>query len=135
MDDLVQRPEPHRPAKWFQLSSLAHLSDPSISTYTPTVKVRVLKSAIYEMRSGNYVKKTKKFPSLEPYIVGFRLRDSAVLWFVQGYETIKAAVPPIKNQHATPTRSLLKTGSLIGILAPRVPKQGQPRDSPSMAKK
>ena len=49
MDGLVHRPVPGLPARWFPLSSIARLSGPSITAYTPIVKVQALNSTIYEM--------------------------------------------------------------------------------------
>ncbi len=51
MDGLVHRPVPDPPARWFQLSSIARLSVPSITTYTSMLKVQVQNSTIYEMTS------------------------------------------------------------------------------------
>src|SRR5271170_800408 len=53
-DDHVHRPAPHQAAGCFQLFSIALLSSPSITTYTSTRKVQVLKCTIYEMGSSIY---------------------------------------------------------------------------------
>ena len=49
MDGLVHRPVPDPPARWLQPTPIARLSGPSITTYTPMVKVQAIKSTIYEM--------------------------------------------------------------------------------------
>ena len=52
MGDPAHRPVPGLPVGWFSQCPIALLSGPSITTYTPTVKVQVLKSTIYEMASS-----------------------------------------------------------------------------------
>jgi hypothetical protein len=62
MDGPVHRPVPRRAARWFQLFSIARLSGPSITTYTPMVKVQVLNCTIYEM--GSSLTRAKSRPTL-----------------------------------------------------------------------
>jgi hypothetical protein len=52
MDGLVHRPVPDLPVGWLGLLSIVGLSDPSITTYTSTIKVQGQISTIYEMGSS-----------------------------------------------------------------------------------
>src|SRR6267154_6402003 len=53
MGDHAHRPVLRPAARWFQPFSIARPSGPSITTYTPMVKVQAIKSTIYEMACGN----------------------------------------------------------------------------------